>query len=289
MTLFNADDYGVCPLQCRNIRTCREEGVLTGVSAMPNSPYLEEAMAAIAGDTALTVAVHLNFTEGVCLSAPEEVPLLAAADGRFRQSFFSLFLLSLGPKRKALKAQLKREIRAQIGRVLPLLSGRELRLDGHQHVQMVPIVMDALRDVIQEDGLRVEYIRWSCEPLGPYLKNLSLWRDYGLVNLVKNLVLNVFGWLDRGYMKELGLRRNMILGLVISGNLEYRLITRLLPDFEAAAARRGVDLELVMHPGWGIGPGESLDVPGGPFEAFNTDPGRKREYDCLCLLKEFLR
>ena len=289
MTLFNADDYGVCAAQCENIRACRRDGVLTGVSAMPNSPYLEKAMADIAHDPGLTVAVHLNFTEGLCLSAPEEVPLLAGADGRFRQSFFSLFLLSLGPKKKALKAQLKTEMRAQIYRVMPLLSGRELRLDGHQHIQMVPIVMDVLRDVLKEDGIQPEYIRWSCEPLGPYLKNLSLWRDYGLVNLVKNLVLNVFGWLDRKYMKDLDLKRNMILGLVISGNLEYRLINRLLPDFQKAAVRRGVDLELVMHPGWGFGPGDSLDVPGGPFEAFNTDEGRKREYDCLFLLKERLR
>lgn len=285
MTYFNADDYGVCAVQCKNIRACREEGVLTGVSVMPNSPYLETAMADIAGDPGLTVAVHLNFTEGVCVSKAEEVPLLARSDGRFQQSFFSLFLLSLGPKRKELKDQLKTEIRAQIGRVRPLLSGRALRLDGHQHIQMVPIVMSALRDVLKENGIRAEYIRWSCEPLGPYLKNLSLWRDYGLVNLVKNLVLNVFGWLDRGYMKDLGLKRNMILGLVISGNLEYRLISRLLPDFQKAAARRDVDLELVMHPGWGIGPGDSLDVPGGPFESFNTDEGRKREYDCLIKLK----
>lgn len=285
MTFFNADDYGVCAAQCENIRTCRRDGVLTGVSAMPNSPYLETAMAAIAEDPELTVAVHLNVTEGLCLSRPEDIPLLAEADGRFRLSFFRLFLLSLGPKRGTLKAQLKTEIRAQIGRVEPLLSGRPLRLDGHQHIQMVPVVMCALRDVIREDGLRPDYIRWSCEPLGPYLKNADLWRDYGLVNLVKNLVLNVFGWLDHRYMKELGLSRNMILGLVISGNLEYRLISRLLPDFQKAAARRGMDLELVMHPGWGFGPGDSLDVPGGPFEAFNTDPGRKREYDCLLKLK----
>lgn len=289
MTLFNADDYGVCVAQCENIRACRRDGVLTGVSAMPNSPYLKTAMADIANDPGLTVAVHLNFTEGLCLSTPAEVSLLVGENGRFRQSFFSLFLLSLGPKRKALKAQLKREIRAQIGRVMPLLAGRALRLDGHQHIQMVPVVMDALRDVVKEDGLRPEYIRWSCEPLGPYLKNLSLWRDYGLVNLVKNVVLNVFGWLDRGYIRDLGLERNMILGLVISGNLEYRLISRLLPDFQKAAARRGVDLELVMHPGWGFGPGDSLDVPGGPFESFNTDEGRKREYDCLFLLEEYLR
>lgn len=286
MILFNADDYGVCPLQCKNIRDCREEGVLTGVSVMPNSPYLEEAMAAIVQDKTLTVAVHLNFTEGICLSAPEDIPLLVGADGRFCLSFFRLFALSLGSKGRALKAQLKTEIRAQIKRVLPLLAGRGLRIDGHQHIQMIPVVMAALRDVLREEELRAEYVRWSCEPLTPYLRNLRFWRDYGPVNVVKNLVLNVLGWFDRGYMKDMGQTRNMVMGLVISGNLEYRLVSGLLPEFQRAAVDRGVDLELVMHPGWGIGPGESLDVSGGPFEAFNTDPGRKREYDCLMKIKE---
>lgn len=288
MTLFNADDYGVCPLQCRNIRDCREQGVLTGVSVMPNSPYLEEAMASVSEDKDLAVAVHLNFTEGVCLSDPKDIPLLAEADGRFRQSFFKLLLLSITPERERLKSQLATELRAQIRRVLPLLAGRGLRIDGHQHIQMIPVVMSALADVLAEERLQAEYIRWSCEPLGPYLRHLRFWRDYGPVNLVKNLVLNVLGWFDHVYMKDMGQRRNMVMGLVISGNLEYRLVSSLLPDFEKAASRRGVDLELVMHPGWGIGPGESLDVPGGPFEAFNTDSGRKREYDCLILLRDYL-
>lgn len=285
MTLFNADDYGVCAAQCENIRACRKEGALTGVSVMPNSPFLESAMADIAGDPELTVAVHLNFTEGICLSEPKAIPLLAEKDGRFSKSFFRIFLLSLGPEREKLKKQLKTELRAQIKRVRPLLAGRGLRIDGHQHVQMIPVVMSALADVLAEENLQAEYVRWSCEPLGPYLKHLRYWLDYGAVNVVKNLVLNVLGLFDRVYMKDMNQRRNMVMGVVLSGNMEYRLVSALLPDFQKAANRRGVDLELVMHPGWGIGPGESLDVPGGPFEAFNTAPGRRREYSCLMKIK----
>jgi predicted glycoside hydrolase/deacetylase ChbG (UPF0249 family) len=286
MTRFNADDYGITLAQAAHIRQCRTDGCLTGVSAMPNAPLLPQAMEAIDSDPSLTVAVHLNMTEGCCLSPAADIPLLAQADGRFYPSFFRLFALSLGPKRKALKAQLMEEITAQIETVRPLLHGRCLRLDGHQHIQMIPLVMETIRDVVAQQGYPIEAIRYSQEPLTPYLRHLSLWRDYRPVNLIKNLVLNLFAWQDRSYMQDMGLERGIIMGLVISGNLEYRLVSALLPDFQRIAHRRGVDLELVMHPGWGIEPGQGLDEPGGIFEAFYADPGRKREYQCLISLQE---
>ncbi len=281
MTLFNADDYGITDAQAAHIRECRKNGRLTGVSAMPNSQRLDKAMAALADDPGLHVAVHLNLTEGCCLSDPAEVPLLAAPNGRFRGSFARLLLLSVSPWRKRLLAQMRREFAAQMGRVRSLAGDRPLRLDGHQHIQMIPAVLRAARDAAWELGLAPSYVRWSAEPLAPYLRHRELWRDYKPVNVLKNLVLNVLSRFGGRYMRDLGLRKNMVMGLVISGNLEYRLVSALLPDFERLAAERDCDLELVMHPGWGIRSGEGLDVPGGPFEAFYLDPGRLREYECL--------
>ena len=219
MTLFNADDYGITPIQAAHIRDCRR-GRLTGVSAMPNSPYLPEAMAAIAEDRTLHVAVHLNLTEGLCLSDPAKVPLLADAAGRFFPSFGRLLALSLSPRRGALIEQMQRELGAQIERVTALSAGRPLRLDGHQHIQMIPAVADAVSRVVRSCGLQVEYIRWTCEPLWPYLRHVSLWRDYRPVNIVKNIVLNLLAVRGGKYMRRMGLRCTMAMGLVISGNLE---------------------------------------------------------------------
>lgn len=285
MTLFNADDYGITVAQAAKIRRCRTEGCLTGVSVMPNSLHLPVTMAALRDDPTLHVAVHLNLTEGLCLSDPADIPLLVSADGRFHPSFVRLLRLSLGPKRWALRSQIKRELFAQIARVAPLLEGRPLRLDGHQHIQMIPAVLQAVQDILEKNHLQAQYIRWSCEPLGPYLRHPRLWGDYSPVNVAKNLVLNFLSPFDRKYMRAMGLEQGMIMGLVISGNLEYRLVSALLPDFQRLAEKKGKTLELVMHPGWGIEPGEGLDAPGGPFEDFYLDPGRQREYDCLLQLK----
>ena len=281
MTLFNADDYGITELQAEHILDCARDGRLTGVSAMPNSPRLEVCMEKLADFPELHVAVHLNLTEGLCLSDPTAVPLLVDGDGRFIPSFGRLLRLSAGPKRRALIAQMETEFAAQIGRVLPLAGGRPLRLDGHQHIQMIPAVLEAARNVLREHGWTAEYVRFTREPLAPYLRHPSLWSSYRPVNFVKHLLLNTLSLFDGRAMRELGVRKNMAVGLVISGNLDYRRIRLLLPDFERAARRRGQDVELVMHPGWGVGPGEGIDVPGGMFEAFYLAPGRKNEYDCL--------
>ncbi len=280
MTLFNSDDYGITPVQAEHILDCRKNGCLTGVSAMPNSPHLEAAMALLADEPELDVAVHLNVTEGLCLSEPKDVPLLAGPDGRFRESFLRLLLHGAAQPR-ALHEQLVREFTLQIKRVLPLMGDRPLRLDGHQHIQMIPAVLAAIRDTVEENGWTVTYIRWAREPLQPFLRHPSLWRYYRPVNIVKNIVLNLLSIPGGRIMEEMGLARNMAMGLVLSGNMAYEPVRRLLPELERIAARRGVDLEVMIHPGWGIGPGEGLDVPGGPFEAFYLSPGRKAEYDCL--------
>ena len=280
MILFNADDYGITDTQSRHILECRS-GRLTGVSVMPNSPFLDKAIEAVADDRELYTAVHLNLTEGLCLSDPSEIPLLARPTGRFYPSFGRLLLISLTPERGALTAQMQQELTKQIVRVRELLPDRPLRLDGHQHIQMIPAVMEAVWSTVMELGLRPEYIRWTAEPLWPYLRHPSLWREYRPINVVKNIVLNLLAPFGKKYMRRLGLRCNMAMGLVISGDLELRLVRTLLPDMERIAARRGKDLELVMHPGWGIRSGEGLDVSGGVFEKFYLDPGRKKEYDCL--------
>lgn len=280
MTLFNADDYGVTLPQSEHILDCRKNGCLTGVSVMANSPCLEAAMALLAEDPALRVAVHLNVTEGLCLSDPAEVPLLAGPDGRFRESFARLLVQSVTHPR-ALRQQLIREFTLQIQRVLPLLGDRPLRLDGHQHVHMVPAVLAAVRDTVCQSGWTAAYIRWAREPLLPYLRHRELWKYYSFSNLAKNAALNLLALPGGRIMDEMGLAKNAVMGLMLSGNMAYEPVKALLPDMERAAARRGADLELVMHPGWGVGPGEGLDVPGGIFERFALSPGRKAEYDCL--------
>ena len=211
--------------------------------------------------------------------------MLAAADGRFRQSFAELLLLSFF-RRKKFRAQAALEIGKQYEAVSAILEEPLHRFDGHQHIQMIPGVLEALCEVLREKKLSPEYIRCSREPLSPYFRHPELWCRLKPVNWVKNGLLNVLGWMTAGKFRGLGLAPARVLGLLISGDLEYDLVKPLLPDFEALAARKDFQLELVMHPGYGIPAGGGIDLPGGIFEQFDLSPNRKKEYDCLLQLKK---
>ena len=66
----------------------------------------------------------------------------------------------------------------------------KLRIDSHQHTHLIPVVADALFEVLEENQWEVEYIRNAKEPIGPFLKMNSLYSSYQAINFVKNILLN---------------------------------------------------------------------------------------------------
>ena len=152
---FHADDYGLFQSQSERIIQCHTEGALSGISVLTNGDSLQECLALIrpiAKD--LLIAVHLNFLQGHSLSRQADVNLLTDENGIFNISFGKLLVVSYSTSRNAYKQQLKTEIRAQISALQPFLReyGKQLRIDGHAHWHMIPVMFDALMEVIREDG-----------------------------------------------------------------------------------------------------------------------------------------
>jgi len=275
---YHADDYALFPVQSHRILDCRRNGNLNGVSIMPNSPHLRECFSDLypfLGDVAVTV--HLNLIEGVSLTAS---PLLTDSQGHLNGSFGKLLLHSFLPGRNVLRQQLKQELRAQIRAVQQCLpEGVPLRLDGHAHYHMVPVVFDAMMDVIREDQLTVEYIRIPREYLRLYLPRLFRLRDFSPINLVKILVLNLLSCRARmkygSFLK--GLEQKLFLGVFLSGRMYYENVSLLLPDAVKLARRLGQDLEILGHPG-GVFEAEDIARITSPEDRdFLTSPLRNRE------------
>jgi len=280
---FNADDFGISEAQSAHIVEANRNGAINATSLLVNSPLLERTLPLLSQTVQpLRIAVHLNVTEGKSLETG--LRLLTDRNGLFCRSFAQLALLSL-TKRRLLKEELKRELGAQVQRGMALIPGLPLRLDGHQHVQMLPLVMRCICELVDERGWHVEYIRNTAEPLAPYLRHPELWGRVRPVNWVKNFVLNVLAVFDINYFKRLGLRRGCVFGLVLSGDMTYEPVSVLLPDFARWAEKRGRQLELVMHPGWGLMARECMDPSKPGFVAFCTSPKRKEEADCASCLQ----
>ena len=69
---------------------------------------------------------------------------------------------------------------------------------------MIPVVADALLEVIQKNGLEVEYVRNSREPMFPFLKKGSFYKTYRPVNFVKNMILHFCSFLLEGKFRKIG-------------------------------------------------------------------------------------
>jgi predicted glycoside hydrolase/deacetylase ChbG (UPF0249 family) len=272
---FHADDYGLFPEQSCRILDCIENGVINGVSIMPNSPYLKECMEFLSGkDVKLTV--HLNLVEGAPLTAGACEHI--SGDGAFNVSFGKLLIVSYIPfLRKKYYEEIKRELGEQIKAVAPYFKDG-YRLDSHVHYHMLPVVFDALADVIRENGIKVTYIRVPSEDLKLY-KGIKL----RPINRVKVMVLNTLARRNRRKYKELfdKFENKKFSGVACSGEMNYENVKTLISRIDASE-----DFEILFHPGAVL---EDEDIAGLTSKddlAFLTSENRHVEEMATKMLKD---
>lgn len=278
---YHADDYGLFPAQSGRILECHTRGKLNGVSILPNSETMEACMALLAPfRNEIAVTIHLNLIEGKCLSSPRKG--ITDPDGTLRGSFGKLLLRSCLPGREGLKAWLKEELRAQIRAVAAYLpEGEAVRLDGHAHYHMLPVVFDALMEVIEEDGLKVSYLRIPRERLSVYRNHLHQLQGFAPVNLVKVMILNLLAWRnERKYGAYLDtLEKRLFLGVFLSGRMYRENVAAILEDAIRLAKKTGQKIEILAHPGGVEEPEDIRKLTSAEDIAFLTSPHRRREMD----------
>ena len=275
---YHADDYGLFPTQSHRILDCHRNGNLNGISVMPNSPHLSECMSDMCQfSEEVAVTVHLNLIEGQSLT---QVPLLTDAQGRLNSSFGGLLLRSFLPSRDSYRQQLKQELRAQIQAIQKYFpEEKPLRLDGHAHYHMIPVVFDAMMDVIREDNLKISYIRIPREYWKIYLPHLGKLQDFSPINLIKVLILNILSrWAEIKYGDVLqNLERKLFLGVFLSGRMYYENVIHLLPGAVALPEKLGMNLEILGHPGGVFEQEDIAEITSAEDRAFLTNPLRNRE------------
>ena len=290
MVEFHADDYGLFPQQSRRILDCAVNGVLSGVSIMPNSEYLDTCMEMLsAAPREIALTVHLNLVEGRCLSDPKDVPLLVDEQGNFSISFVKLLLVSFSPKRKIYRQQIRQELLLQIRRCQPYFKGRPLRLDCHVHYQELPVVFDSIMDLIREEDLTVSFLRMPREPLGYYWP-LKGFHGLKPINLVKVLVLNTLDIRNRiKYRSVLShMEQKDFFGVACSGNMCYENASLLLRRYRSRGKGAKDGLEMLFHPGSVLEEDCIRQLTSEDDLHFLTAQGRASEADALKRLKEFI-
>ena len=289
MIEFHADDYGLFPAASRRIIECINDGYISAVSIMPNSKHLAECMDILKKECKKEVrlTVHLNLVEGSPLSPVEEVPDLVDADGNFDVSFMELMLNCVlpGPK-KSLKEQIKKEFKLQIDNCLKYFpDGKGIRLDSHRHYHAIPIVFDALDELIREEGYDVISVRIPQER-PEFYRHILRFEYLKPINVVKTILLYMLCRIDG--LRHRGLYDSYasdFSGVMFSGHMTYKNLVRILGNISANRGAFKDNIELLFHPGAVLEEEDAEQITDMSDVGFMTDTMRLREGEAVKKLK----
>ena len=298
---IHADDYALSVNTSREMLRLMKDGVLDSISIVPNTGAYRECIEMLKAELKSLpflpmLSVHINLVEGICLSKSQKGKKVLMKTG-----WGSLFLASYNPfKRSKVKADIKKEMTEQVKVVrtaveeLLTMAGekgipcgqKKLRIDSHQHSHHIPIVREALFELIEENGFEVEYIRNSKEPLLPFLRERSLISSYRAVNIVKNLILKLYsGAIDRNDQQN-GREHMYLWGLVMSGRMDKERIGKVFGGMVERAERDGRALEILFHPGR-MDAGELTDeTDRDAADSFYLSADRNAEYEGAIFARE---
>ena len=198
--LLHADDLGLSHETNNAICQLTKQGKLDGASLLVNAPATKEGAALWAQVETMNpdavLCLHLCLTEGPPGADNHSVSAIVNSKGFLHYSFGRWLLFSLLPNTLALKKkirqQLRTEIKAQI-QLYKLLTGKSgIRLDGHQHIHLVPIILDELIKLAKAEN--IQWIRSTREPL-PSGLSIGYWacaiRDSGFLKWFVLQILNI--------------------------------------------------------------------------------------------------
>lgn len=285
--IMHADDYGYNHEVSADILDCAKNGTLHGISIMPNSPYFDECMMELEkSGLKLQKTIHFSISEGHCLSNKEDVKLLVNDEGMFNLSFFRLLLMSIGRNRKELERELYTELKAQYEKALPYLE--EINIDSHVHYHMIPVVLRTVIKVVSDDGKEVGYLRVPAEPLKPFFLHIELSGTYSFINFIKNIVLNVLAFRSRRLLKNYKNNTAVFFGILMSGHMDIDRVSAVLPEFVKIAEKKGMNLEVLAHPGKAVSPDTVLDPSNSDYAKAPLSDDRHIEKKMFMEISEYL-
>ncbi len=286
---YHADDYGISIEQCERILDCHIKGCLNGISIMPNSEILNEAMELVKPyEKDIAYTIHLNLRDGKANADPKLIPHLVDKNGIYNVSFGKFVLASYIPGiRKVFREELAIEYKAQIDRLSSYFSDGNIRIDSHGHYHMVPVMFDALCDIIKKHNINVTFIRVPKENVALYLRHKREIKDFKIINFVKVAILNFFAWRNQKKYPEIfqKARPYDFMGVMLSGHMSYDNVSPVFMEAVSLAKKAGNNLEVLFHPG-SVHEHEALEKLNPEGRWFFTDSWREKEADALKSLSQ---
>lgn len=195
--IFNADDFGISKGVNAAIVKAHREGILNSASLMINQKYAADAVKLAKEMPELEIGLHVNLTNEYPAAPSRQIPLLVDRQGKLKNGFVNLFLLSF-LKPRQLQQQAETEMRAQIAKYLA--TGLPLQhLDSHRHIHLIPPIFKAMRKLQKEFEVpRIRVMNENIFNTLKYNKNKSWLLDGALI---KYVLLRFLCWWN-GYKND---------------------------------------------------------------------------------------
>lgn len=234
--IITADDFGLSGGVNRAVEQAWKEGVLTGASIMPGGSSFDEAAAISRRNPGLQIGLHLTLVQGRGVLPPAELPDLVDAQGNFSESpvtaGFRYFL------DRGLYSQLKREIEAQIRRVLD--AGIVLtHIDGHLNMHLHPTVFRILSELMPRFGITT--FRLARERLA---ENLRFDRERKIGKALEHLIFGFLTGHARPELHRMGIAYAAeVKGVFGSGRMTEEYLLTIIDRLQDGLT------EIYVHPG----------------------------------------
>ncbi|WP_338625575.1 ChbG/HpnK family deacetylase [Selenomonas sp. TAMA-11512] len=231
--IINADDFGIHTSVNQAVLRAYEYGLLKSTSLIAGGRAAEEAAMLAREAHGLGVGVHLTWVAESPVSDAAKVPSLVDGEGRFLPhhiAFIKRFLT--GAVRRE---ELRLEAEAQIKKILQL-GVTPTHIDSHQHLHVLPGVIDMVLELAAKYGIRK--LRIPCEPF--------LFRGNYPAAFAR--LLAKWGLLSCAFMARQKARRrgfsfpHSFYGMLAGGHLEEPYLLSMLAALPAGTS------EIMMHP-----------------------------------------
>lgn len=284
MIYICADDYGLSESISSDILKCAEKGGLNKVSVFPNFDKID--IKKITEIKKTQISLHLNLVEGKCMSDKCEIDLIAESNGNFKHTFLGLLMLSIFHQKK-FEVQIYKEIKAQILYYKSILPADiPFNIDSHQHTHLIPAVFNALIKVLNDEKIKLNYMRIPSEPLLPYIQTPSLYFTYKPINIIKQWLLNFLWFINKKQAEKHKIPTSLFLGILFSGKMDEKKVNKILPKYKKLSKKQGKDIEILFHPGY-LKKGETdLKSKNIVFNKFYMSEDRKAEFNSAIKLSE---
>ncbi len=287
---LHADDLGLSKKNNIAIFNLAHLGILNSASLIVNGSDIDDAINTLKNYPKLKIYLHVCLTEGKCIFNQGINHRMVNSNGILKLSFINLLLNSFLPNnshKKLLKGAIKKEIIAQINLFKKLTGLSEIKIDGHQHIHLIPMVMQILLEISTE--YNITWIRTTNEPFINKMSINYLAKIIEQAGILKWGILQLLSSKAKPELKRFNISTNAAFaGVLYTGRMDSKILISSWKKLELKKINRMETNPIILsHPAaelCTINKDYLVDFP--ISKEFMKSKWRQKEWKCLIQFKE---